>query len=516
MKKNLLLLSLPLLLISCGGGASSEATPSSEASSSEEISSSIASSESENPSIPEDSSLEESSVQVDLLDAFYGTLDDLKHDNATFSDISGTMPTVSYFGDNAVSYLTGGSEIIYLGTDEGLYSCSKGEEDLEVVRVEAARPNVFQAMFYLPSDLVPSDEDAFALVDDHIECTDEAVLTALAYCLGYGSVMSQYASVFTSGALSCYPDEDGAFDELELHYEYGDFSYDALVSEIGTTYDEIISDYVDGTKEIEAKESWTDAEIEAIKAQVEGDEALPLPTGLSALSYHAFTSRATLIYDYGKGNADLVASYGEELTAEGWSKDERSSSSTSIYCKARTAENLAEGQERSLYMVIFGHQDFDEDNAVLYPYGRFMVNYYAYCYPANFADLDSYNAFLAKRVQVNGESFVPAFPESEATGYTFKDSSASQVISSAGYGNLGFGHFAVLEAYFADVKQANKLLPTYAGLLEKAGYDDTGATLSEQGYLAFSDEKTTFTLNVIADEDNEDYKAALHIVVAYQ
>ncbi|MCR4562873.1 MAG: hypothetical protein K5694_06715 [Bacilli bacterium] len=507
MKKNILIALLGLSLITSCGGGSTHASSSKEesASSSEEVSSSESVSSSEESS----SNLVDEEKLQDKIAALYD-------DNATFTNLDESFPTFYYYGEKGFGYTYNDVEQGYLENKGNIYSYSLANESLEKTGVLAVGGKVALIdQFSFPntiSNVKSTMAKAYKFVDDHLESTNTNVLKGFFSIIGFSSLLSEYEEVFTSGVLKVALEDPSSYEALRFSYSYETFSCEVLVSDIGTTENEILTPYLENDKGFAAKTAWTDDEIAAIQEAIEGEEVLPFVSNLSEASYVSMTERSVSIFDYGEGCDALVSSYSLQLEEAGFSKYEVSGSSTTYYRKAKQAASYEEGKEDAEYYAIFAYVPASE--TTYQPYGHFVLNYYTFYHPANFTSCSDFVSFLDKRL-VSENPLLPDFAESDALGYTFIDKSASQVMASyASSGTTLYGHFAVIELYYGELSEANAYLPKLALSMEKLGYEDSGATLSKDGYLAFSSDYSTVTMNVLTNTDSS-YKGAIHLVLGY-
>lgn len=429
--------------------------------------------------------------EADPKEEFVATLNSLKNNNCT---VNGGNATLEYYSTNAY-YVSGeniNNGLIKLKKVIYTYSIDKSGELTDFVAVSNNRNLNPSHLTYFPSVLA-YNSSLWEKVDvkDKVVFTtkDNDTLLAFAYFAGFESkITDSTEAYFTTGKIEADVTAKGS---IAVNYDYnGLLNYSFTVSKIGETQNEAVSLYLNGTKTLTEKASWSEKEIGDIKKIVGGEEVVPFP-GLSLASNTFFYTRRLVINEFGDNIAEVATKFEQSLIDRNWTKDDsRSTSVTSVYKKEKQASDYPNGKDELDYCIsfaTFAKTDLSENDQILYPNGKLVIFYEAYGHPYSTNSLDEFNAFLShKFLKKDNSSALPLLEVENASQYAFKDTSSSTITSYEQQGYiLDISNVYIVDINFDSEASANKGIVKCVTSLLGVGYVDQNKTLSEDGYVEF-------------------------------
>ena len=415
----------------------------------------------------------------------------LKNNNATVTN-SGGNGSVYFYGDNAYYVKSSNSEagVFYIDNEKTTYT------------------------FVFDKDNNVSDISALACSSDF---TPKSKMTYFPYYLNYG--------------LTDYVEKNGGVTTTNTYsYKYsGTEIYRFTLTNIGTTSNSDLHDYLVGVKKVEVREAWSSEDQTMINKIFGGEVVIPFTAGLSTASFVDFMSKRLVIKDFGEHAQDVYDDYAYELlNTEGWEIDgERTSSKVVVYAKEKQAEDISNGKEKVDYAISIAYYSNDEivdaSEKQRYGFGEFILWGDTYCHPVSLTDKDTFNSFMAKRLTLaNGEKALPDFVDEGCPSYSFKDVSASQLSSYESKGQkTDFTNFIMMDIEYTSDTDASKALFKYGSSLFDAGYVDQEIDYSTKKYMEFIKEDSKYEfgfdvkLQVIPANEADGVGAMLRLVISF-
>ena len=455
----------------------------------------------------------------------------LKNNNATVTN-SGGNGSVYFYGDNAYYVKSSNSEagVFYIDNEKTTYTFVF-DKDNNVSDISALACS---------SDFTPKSKMTYFPyylnygLTDYVE-KNGGVTTTNTYSLEYIAAFAGYASylsdeskhtILTKGDLLV----TGSLSTLTYSYKYsGTEIYRFTLTNIGTTSNSDLHDYLVGVKKVEVREAWSSEDQTMINKIFGGEVVIPFTAGLSTASFVDFMSKRLVIKDFGEHAQDVYDDYAYELlNTEGWEIDgERTSSKVIVYAKEKQAEDISNGKEKVDYAISIAYYSNDEivdaSEKQRYGFGEFIFWGDTYCHPVSLTDKDTFNSFMAKRLTLaNGEKALPDFVDEGCPSYSFKDVSASQLSSYESKGQkTDFTNFIMMDIEYTSDTGASKALTGYGSSLVDAGYIDQEIDYSTKKYMEFIKEDSKYEfgfdvkLQVIPANETDGVGAMLRLVISF-
>jgi len=375
------LLSLSLILASCGGTTNTPATSSEkESEASDTTSQNTESSAPETSSAPAEKTLAEK--LADLFSKMAST------GNATFS-LQDSGYTYQYFGDDSGMLVTvesdsdaqytgyGISKVANVGLISYYYVNDTAGVDPTTASVVSPNKNIKFSDY--DNSIIELGECGKVVTFSEsarthtFSTSDEDFVNALLTMLGGEDYIGVYPTVKASVKLDEATSEMTLSFTLDGHATQEKISVSGLViSNVGTTKNKNVTDYLATNPTFTAPTAWS-AGVTSYLSSL-GITNLPLPTGLTYAASMGDGSSELLVRDLGSGNKS--STYGNVLTGLGYTLDSSQSGTSNgvtymAYGKAVTSTNPL--IPSSTTYIILAFQAATADTRTMYPNGVFAV-----------------------------------------------------------------------------------------------------------------------------------------------